>query len=408
MRLSGQLGVLGAASVLVAVAATHLVTVEMERSRALQGAEAQVDRYLRGVDEAQQPLEVWRGAPDEGPRPSWLRVIHPGQYRLTEGERQLRVVVRETGPSERLALAFDDADYQSRLHELRRSHGSVAIWLASAALICGTWWAGWLLRRQVALRRRLASPPRLQTGRALAPRDATAAALTQTYTEYVSLLYDPDERSKEFIAQVAHELRTPITLVRTGCEVLATIPDLSERHRQRLARMMSALDHMAESVGSFMILARDGHLGPPDTVSLLEVCGDLRALHAGEARDRGIDIRVEVPVEAAVQAHRDALLTVIGNLLRNAIRHAAGAGQVVLSYSNGTLRVADQGPGISLDERARIFQPFYRARRAAEGDSHGLGLGLAIVKRICDFYEWRIEVTDRPGGGTEFRIHFGD
>ena len=94
----------------------------------------------------------------------------------------------------------------------------------------------------------------------------------------------------------------------------------------------------------------------------------------------------------------------VGNLLRNAIRHAGGTGGVTLSYEDGCISVADHGPGISLEEQAHIFLPFYRSRRAAEEGTFGLGLGLAIVKRICDFYGWQIDVTGRAGNGTVFTI----
>nr|WP_247651314.1 HAMP domain-containing sensor histidine kinase [Roseovarius autotrophicus] len=245
------------------------------------------------------------------------------------------------------------------------------------------------------------------TREAFRTEDATISTLARTYTEYVRLLYDPAERSREFIANIAHELRTPLTLVRSGCEVIAAAPEMQSRHARRLTQMITALDHMNETIGSFLLLAREGDYGAMTQVRIAEVFAEMIALHSHEAMEGGVEIIVGSCDKLPVEAQREALGIVVSNLLRNAIRHGGHPGVIELSYTSGRITVTDSGPGISMEDKQRIFRPFFRAGRAAEEGTFGLGLGLAIVKRVCEACGWEIDVTSREGGGTQFCVIVG-
>jgi signal transduction histidine kinase len=195
-----------------------------------------------------------------------------------------------------------------------------------------------------------------------------------------------------------------LTLVRSGCEVMAATPEVQARHGRRMGQMIAALDHMNETIRSFLLLAREGDYGSATRVKVGEIFAELMSLYGHEARELGVEIIVGTCDDTPVLVQREALGIVVSNLLRNAIRHGGHPGRVELSYEQGRVLVADCGPGISREDRQRIFAPFFRARRAAEEGAFGLGLGLAIVKRVCEACAWEIEVESSEETGTRFSV----
>ena len=410
VRLATQLAGFGVAVVLVVLLAAYFTIVHSERSSAFRRAEALADAIVPALAAggAVPAGEAWvlpsSGSASGNPPPAGLTGLDAGHHAVRVDGRAARAIVRGIGDGRLALVVYDETPHVERLSEVARSLAAIGAFLVVATLLISSWWASLLLRYDPHVRQRVSQQMRVAAARALRGKDETSSTLARTYTEYVRLLYDPDERTREFMANVGHELRTPITLVRTGCEVLTTIPDLSQRHRRRIAQMIAALDHMSETVRSFMILAREGDFGPANQVRIADIFSEIMALNAVEARERGMTFDVHAPEPCNVEVNREALMIAVGNLVRNAIRHAGVPGRITLSFEAGRISVADAGPGISHEDHSRIFMPFYRARRAAEEGTFGLGLGLAIVKRVSDFYGWKVDVSSRHGQGTVFTI----
>lgn len=324
--------------------------------------------------------------------PDHLRSLEPGYHVLSAPDGLEHVIVAVTEGA-RLYAVYSDGLHRERVARLGRILLVIVVGAGAVLVVLSSWWAGRLVVQRPRLRLRLGRP-RAPVSRTLARREIQPMPLPEVpYT------------TREFIANVGHELRTPITLVLTGCELLLETTSLSERDREQLRRIMGAAEHMSETVRSFMILARDGDFGATETVDLRGVMIDALGPHREEIRRRGLNLSIDISIEACVRANREALFVVVSNLLRNAIKYT-DLGGIAVQYRGNTLYVNDTGCGIEEADLANIFMPFYRTRSAAESGRAGLGLGLTIVKRICDFYGWPIRVRSAPGTGTTFRVEF--
>lgn len=197
------------------------------------------------------------------------------------------------------------------------------------------------------------------------------------------------EAQRRFVADAAHELRTPLTALSLQAERLAETP-LSAPAAERLQALRQGIERGRGMLEQLLALARAQTLNePPATAVSVQttyrrVLEDLMPL----AQAKKIDIGVEGSQDAWVKANEIDLLTLVKNLVDNAIRYAPEGGRVDLSVATTpdrqvVLRICDDGPGIPNEERSRVFDPFYRG---VESTQVGSGLGLSIVKAIADRY----------------------
>lgn len=202
---------------------------------------------------------------------------------------------------------------------------------------------------------------------------------------------------REFTADAAHELRTPLAILRARIDTLTN---------QEVARTLhSDFERMSHVVNQLLEIAELESLlvDPQEKADLHDVCAEVAAFLAPLALAQSKEIvlsGVDAPVW--VKGNPDMLQRAMRNLVENAIKHAPQGSTVeIVVGADGTATVLDQGPGIPEAERALIFQRFWRRdRRRAEG----AGLGLSIVQRIADAYGGEIAVDHRPGGGSAFSL----
>jgi two-component system OmpR family sensor kinase len=201
------------------------------------------------------------------------------------------------------------------------------------------------------------------------------------------------ETQRRFVADAAHELRTPLTALSLQAERLAEAT-LSPIAAERLQALRQGIERGRGMLEQLLALARaQTHNEPAATAVSVQsiyrrVLEDLMPL----AEAKRIDIGVEGSQDAWVKANEIDLLTLVKNLVDNAIRYAPEGGRVDLSASTTpdrevALCVCDDGPGIPNEERSRVFDPFYRSLGSTQV---GSGLGLSIVKAIADRYGARI------------------
>ncbi len=360
---------------------------------------------LRDADAAQAPRALFVpmfGRP-VAVLPPRYEALEPGRHVIGDRHQFEQVLVGDVGPT-RVVVSYGDAAHQTRLRDARRTGLLIVIGCIALMALAARPWARALLGARPALQRRLAAADDLPRGAAtdLIGRLAQAYGAPPAAPSTPPVILD---REREFIANVGHELRTPITMITTGCELLLDGANLGERERAALRRMAGAAEHMKESVQSFMILARDGHLGSSETVSLRDCVLEAVAPHRGALMDRGIALHVSVAPDVAVTANREALYVVVNNLVKNAVKYT-DQGSISVRHIAHTLYVADTGCGIADGELPNVFLPFYRSRWAADSGREGLGLGLAIVKRVCDHYGWVIDVRSSEGQGTTVTVDF--
>jgi len=206
------------------------------------------------------------------------------------------------------------------------------------------------------------------------------------------------ESQRRFVADAAHELRSPLTALSLQADRLADT-DMSGLARERLAVLRQGIERGRNLMDQLLALAR-AHSSPtsptvPISVQSVyrRVLGDLMPL----AEAKSIDIGITSGQDAIVSANELDMIAMVRNLVDNAIRYTPDGGQVDLSIAvaagKAELRIEDTGPGIPLGERARVLAPFYRTLGS---EQIGSGLGLSIVQAIADRIgaEIRLEFTD--------------
>jgi two-component system OmpR family sensor kinase len=214
---------------------------------------------------------------------------------------------------------------------------------------------------------------------------------------------------RSFIADAAHELRSPMTALRLQLELAQQSSDAQAR-ANALAALRGGLDRSIRLIEQLLTLARLDPDAPSRTqpVELADVARTVVAERAVIAGDAGVDLGLAGAEAVLVSGDADALAVLLGNLVDNALRYTPRGGRVDVAIrrdgARAIVEVIDGGPGIPADERERVFDRFYRA--GGDGAT-GSGLGLAIVRRIAERHGAEIRLEDGPHGrGLAVRVAF--
>lgn len=204
---------------------------------------------------------------------------------------------------------------------------------------------------------------------------------------------------REFTADAAHELRTPLSILRTRVDTLEDQGIAKALHQD--------IESMGRVVGQLLDIAEldASDTDPNDSADLREVCVEVAHFIAPLALGQSKNIALLGTSEPVwVRGNAEMLYRAIRNLAENAIKHTPKDTTVdIVVARDGLVTISDHGPGIPHDERDLIFQRFWRRDRSQAGSS---GLGLSIVQRIVELHGAVIEIEDSPSGGAEFSVRF--
>jgi len=215
---------------------------------------------------------------------------------------------------------------------------------------------------------------------------------------------------RDFIANVSHELKTPLTVLAGFIETLADV-ELDERQRQRfLALMQEQAKSMQRLVADLITLsALESEQTPAHEAEfaivplLLAVSADAKALSAGKH-----EITLTIRDAATVLGGRDEIASAFGNLVSNAVRYTPDRGRIALDWrvtpEGGEFTVADSGIGIAVEHIPRLTERFYRVDRSRSRATGGTGLGLAIVKHVLIRHQSELLIDSEPGQGSRFTV----
>lgn len=241
------------------------------------------------------------------------------------------------------------------------------------------------------------------------PKDL--AALGQRLDWLRQRLSELEQQKGRFLRHVSHDLKTPLTAIREGTQLLddAVPGPLTEQQRNVVAIMRQnslRLQGLIEELLNYQQASQAAAMLDLQPVALEKVCDNVIAGHLLAAASRGIRFqRVLLPVQ--VEGDPDKLRVVVDNLVQNALKYSPREGVVKLMLSSdagsAVLDVADEGPGIKPDERDRIFEPFFRGTHKDGKTIEGSGLGLAIASEYATAHHGRIELID-TNVGAHFRV----
>jgi two-component system phosphate regulon sensor histidine kinase PhoR len=216
---------------------------------------------------------------------------------------------------------------------------------------------------------------------------------------------------RDFIANVSHELKTPLTVISGFVETLQEL-DLDERQRSRFLQLMQeqsgSMQRLVEDLLTLSALESEQNPLADDRFAiiplLLQVSADAKGLAQGQHA-----IALDIGEAAYVLGSRDELASAFGNLVSNAIRYTPQGGTITLSWrvdadGTGVFAVTDTGIGIAPEHLPRLTERFYRVDRSRSRATGGTGLGLAIVKHVLLRHQAELEVTSEPGKGSTFAV----
>jgi len=209
---------------------------------------------------------------------------------------------------------------------------------------------------------------------------------------------------RRFIADASHQLRTPLTVLKTQAELALRANDPAAM-RAIVASIAGTTDATVHLANRLLTLARIEHGSEAAALaylSLTELVRDVAMELAVPAVQKRIDLSLEAPGDVRVRGQALMLHELVANLIDNAIRYTPVDGAVLLRVSaragGAVLEVRDSGPGIAASERDKVFTPFYRAQATMEVNPSGTGLGLAIVRDIAAVHGASITLEDGESG----------
>lgn len=216
---------------------------------------------------------------------------------------------------------------------------------------------------------------------------------------------------REFIADVSHELKTPIFAAQGFVHTLldGAVNDKAVRNKflKKAARSLDGLDMLVQDLLTLSQIETGQIKMRFDTVDMIQLTEEVFEQFETKADKKDVKLRIDSRSrKVLVHADRQRIGQVMTNLISNAIKHSHDEGEVVVSFESGkknvTTIVTDFGEGIPEDHQGRIFERFYRVDKSRSREKGGTGLGLAIVKHILEGHHSKAEVESKAGKGSSF------
>jgi two-component system phosphate regulon sensor histidine kinase PhoR len=229
----------------------------------------------------------------------------------------------------------------------------------------------------------------------------------------VTDLQKADAMRRDFVANVSHEMRTPITVLMGFLETVQSLDLQKDQQDQYFDMMMSQAQRMKSLVEDLLTLANleANALPATNTVVKLETLmallkNDAEALSQGKH-----SFNFDIHSSANLLGDEREILSAFSNLVSNAIRYTPDVGSVNVAWNvntqgQGEFSVTDTGPGIASEHLSRLTERFYRVDRSRSRDTGGTGLGLAIVKHIANRHQAQLIIESTPGRGSTFTLRF--
>lgn len=274
------------------------------------------------------------------------------------------------------------------------------------------WWLAALTLRPL---QRVAGAVRERDSQSLAPLPGAGlpdelAPLVHALNELLLRLSQALDAQRAFVADAAHELRSPLTALKLQLNVLERAGSDAERAAAQRA-LGEGTARAAWLVEQLLALARNEPGAPPlalAPVDLSEVGRAALAATVPQALARATDLELHADAPVTVQGDAASLTVLVRNLVDNAVRHSPPGGRVEVrieaTAGAPTLTVDDAGPGIPAEDREHVFDRFYRR---ADAGGEGSGLGLAIVRKVAARHGAEVELSTSPLGGLRARVRFG-
>ncbi|MCG6939971.1 MAG: two-component sensor histidine kinase, partial [Thiohalocapsa sp.] len=338
------------------------------------------------------------------------RDLPPGFHTLLADGERLRVFKR-VGPASRATVVAQPTEVRDEIGLTAARHTLAPLLLLPLLMV---WMIVRIVRRELAPVRRLAAHLDAQPAdrpRALGDTDVPSeirpfVLAINRLLERVGVLMDQQRR---FVADAAHELRSPLTALAVQARNLREAATL-EIMRERIEPLQAGIERAHKLTEQLLSLARvQAGAVPTAPVDVAVLARELIADYLPLAESKGIDLGLDELAPVRIEAARETLRLVLKNGLENALKYTPCGGEVTVRLTADAgevvIEILDDGPGIPASERERVFDPFYRTLGT---NGEGSGLGLAIAREAAASLGGSLSLHDRmPGVGLIFRYRHG-
>jgi signal transduction histidine kinase len=352
-------------------------------------------------------IEAFAYRPDSPKIPFSWRELQRGVYDLREPDNQGRM--REyklavfRAPDMVTYMRYDYTQEALTQRQMLYTLVAAVFLFTGLAWVIGLWSSRRVISPLTELARRVGGLAGRDNPEKLAPhfpRDEVGE-LASALDDYAARMTSLVKRDREFNADVSHELRTPLAVIRGAVELLQASPELSAKTRERLDRIQRAALQCADLTTALLLLSRSER-GSGST-DVCKVCQSL--VDANRAQLGGKPVRIELVgrKDVIVNAPEAVVAVALGNLIGNACKYTQ-EGEVRVVVQSDRVDIEDTGPGLSVEDAARLFERGYRGSGA--GGTAGGGIGLSIVRRLCDLYGWKVSIAPRADHGAVATLVF--
>ena len=229
----------------------------------------------------------------------------------------------------------------------------------------------------------------------------------------ISRLRRLEKMRRDFVANVSHEIKTPLTTIRGYVETLlsegAEDPSIQKRFLEKIERNAMRLTVLVQDILSLAKIESDEELSEADSIGWQEIIHLVVTAHEDMLAEKSIALELPPPGnDLRVAGDRESMLQVLDNLVTNAIRYSTNNGKIKISLAAengaGVITVTDNSIGIPAKYLDRVFERFYRVDKARSRDVGGTGLGLSIVKHLVMRMRGEISVESEEGRGSAFKV----
>ena len=336
---------------------------------------------------------------------------------IFDGARQWRVAQLiqhvDANAEYQVLLARDLAPLATQLQSLRRTLLITLPLILLLAAVGGYFLAARALRpvAQIAAQARHIEARALHERLEVPRTDDEFGQLARVLNDLFARLERAFQYQRQFLADAAHELRTPVAILRSQADVALERPRLAEDYAVTLTAMRAETEQLSALVDNLLLIARADAEQLPlsmESLDVMEVVDDACRAVRPLAQSKQLTLHWEIGDEISVHGDARLLRRAVINVLTNAIKYTMPGGEIIIAVereANGAaISVTDTGIGLAPEDMPHIFERFYRADRSLLAHEEGSGLGLAIVKMIAELHTGQVKVESVFGEGSRFTI----
>ncbi|MBF0628051.1 MAG: HAMP domain-containing histidine kinase [Magnetococcales bacterium] len=335
-----------------------------------------------------------------GELPPYLVTLAPGRHDLTIGELSYRVAVADHKET-RYFFLYDTSLQQKREQRFLILIATSILVIVLISAVGGFWLVGLVIAPVTELARRVKDRQPDVWALRLADdfSQDEVGELAHAFDLHLARIRAFMERERAFTADLSHELRTSLAVILGAAEILQADETLTEKQKNRVARVERAARDMAEMGSALLLMAREERsLSLEEHARVAGIITEAVEKHRFLLKNKPIRLTVTTDPELKLTADRGLIFIAISNLIRNAFAYT-DQGTIDITQDATSLTIRDSGQGLRT-RQTDVLLPRHLSNH------EGSGIGLTLVKRICDRYGWSLELTGQEGIGTTARIRF--